>query len=65
MINIGQTYTTKSGMTVTIEHDKGDHNYPLFGRVMQPNGLVYRIAYYTLNGKYILGEDSEMDLILK
>jgi hypothetical protein len=64
MITIGQTYTTKSGMIVTIEHDKGDHYYPFFGKIMQANGLVHRIAYYTYGGKYIRGADSENDLII-
>jgi predicted metallo-beta-lactamase superfamily hydrolase len=64
MITIGQTYTTKSGMTVTIEHDKGDHYYPFYGKIMQANGLVHRIAYYTYDGKYVRGADSKNDLII-
>lgn len=64
MIVIGKTYITKSGMTVTIEHDKGDHYYPFFGKIMQVNGLVHRIAYYTYDGKYIRDTDSENDLII-
>lgn len=64
MIIVGKTYTTKSGMTVTIEHDKGDSYYPFFGKIIQSNGLVHRIAYYTYDGKYVRGADSENDLVI-
>lgn len=64
MIIIGKTYNTVSGMTVTIEHDRGDSFYPFFGKIIQPNGLVHRIAYYTYDGKYVRDQASENDLIL-
>lgn len=64
MITIGQTYNTISGMSVSIEHDRGDSFYPFFGKIIQPNGLVHRIAYYTYDGKYLRDQDSENDLIL-
>lgn len=64
MLNINQTYKTKSGMTVKIEHDKGDRFYPFFGKILSADGHLYRIAYYTFDGKYNRDSESENDLIL-
>lgn len=63
MITIGTTYKTRTGMSVTIEHDKGDDFYPFFGKIMQADGLVNRIAYFTFDGKYVRGEVSDFDLL--
>ncbi|CAM3898193.1 hypothetical protein CCOS865_02192 [Pseudomonas reidholzensis] len=53
-MTVGKTYKTKNGSKVTIEHDKGDFQYPFFGRIIGADGAIDRIAYFATNGSYDL-----------
>ncbi|KAA0995487.1 hypothetical protein FQ192_10640 [Pseudomonas sp. ANT_J12] len=55
---VGKTYNTKNGSVVTIEHDKGDYQYPFFGTIIGADGKTDRLAYYAINGSYDLHSDS-------
>jgi hypothetical protein len=57
-MTVGKTYKTNNGSVVTIEHDKGDHQYPFFGTIIGPDGKADRLAYYAINGSYDLRKDS-------
>ncbi|MGJ7474512.1 hypothetical protein ACSFEV_12075 [Pseudomonas fulva] len=51
-MTVGKTYRTKNGSTVTIEHDKGDYQYPFFGMIIGSDGATDRLAYFASNGSY-------------
>lgn len=61
-LEVGKTYVTRNGSSVTIEHDKGGHPYPFYGLITRDDGLG-RIAYFASNGSYILSAESVFDII--
>ena len=63
-LEVGKTYVTRGGLSVTIEHDKGDHQYPFYGRIISADGSG-RIAYFSSNGSYILSAESVFNITTK
>lgn len=61
-LEVGKTYVTRNGLSVKIEHDKGGHPYPFYGRITSDAGLE-RIAYFASNGSYILSAESVFDIL--
>lgn len=60
-LEVGKTYETRNGLSVTIEHDKGGHPYPFYGLIRGADGTG-RIAYFASNGSYILSAESIFDI---
>lgn len=61
-IEVGASYMTRNGSTVTIEHDNGDNLYPFFGMVIGDDGQESRIAYFTHSGKYSISRETGFDI---
>lgn len=61
-LEVGKTYRTANGGTVTIEHDKGDEVYPYFGKIVGTEGMADRLAYFTANGNYSLAGTTAFDI---
>ena len=62
-MTVGKTYKTKNGSTVTIEHDKGDYQYPFFGTIIGADGTTDRLAYFASNGSYDLRKTSGYSIV--
>lgn len=62
-IEVGKTYLTRSGGSVTIEHDKGDPYYPFFGKILMADGSFDRIAYFAHGGQYSRMGNSAYDAV--
>ncbi|MHC5208749.1 hypothetical protein [Pseudomonas chlororaphis] len=67
-LEVGKTYRTANGGTVTIEHDKGDDTYPFFGKIVGMEGMegmegvADRLAYFTAVGSYSLAGATAFDI---
>lgn len=60
-LEVGKTYVTRNGLSVTIERDNGGHPFPFYGLIASDDGLG-RIAYFASNGSYILSAESVFDI---
>ena len=61
-LEVGASYLTRNGSTVTIEHNKGGHPYPFYGLIASHEDPAGRIAYFASNGSYNLGHESVFDI---
>lgn len=60
ILEIGATYRTRSGGSVQIRDVDGDR---FFGDIVASNGATDRIASFTRDGQYVLGRETEFDII--
>ena len=61
---VGKVYKTRNGQTATVEREQKDEPiYPFYGKVLDDEGNVDRIAYWTSNGRYSADHPTEFDLV--
>lgn len=61
-IEVGATYRTRAGHTVTIRNfDESENKY--FGDILDSAGCHVRIASFSESGRYVQGRDTEFDIV--